>query len=97
MLIAPLSANTLAKISSGLCDNLITLVCRAWNMKLEQNKLKFPIFICPAMNTYMWDHPITQKQLEILSDWGFTQIGPISKKLMCNEIGNGAMAEIPHI
>lgn len=38
LLIAPLSANTLAKISNGICDNLLTLVCRAWPMQLEDNK-----------------------------------------------------------
>jgi phosphopantothenoylcysteine decarboxylase len=78
MLIAPLSANTLAKISTGICDNLITLVCRCWDMKTQENPLKLeeecinkrnqnklikPIIVCPAMNTMMWEHPITSKQL----------------------------------
>ena len=77
MLIAPLSANTLAKISQGLSDNLLTLVCRAWKMEKQENQLLSPIFVCPAMNTYMWDHPITKKQLDVLAEWGFEQIGPI--------------------
>jgi phosphopantothenoylcysteine decarboxylase len=88
-LIAPLSANTLAKLSNGLCDNLLTLICRAWPMgKCEKgesnsNKLKKSIIICPSMNTYMWDHPITEIQLTTLKNWGYEIIGPISKKMMC--------------
>ena len=75
MIIAPLSANTLAKIVNGFCDTLVTLVCRCWNMNLKENvpnekeniekenlvakKLVNPLIVCPAMNTMMWDHPIT--------------------------------------
>lgn len=77
MLIAPLSANSLAKIANGLSDNLVTLVCRAWYMKQENGCLIKPIFVCPAMNTFMWDHPLTNEQLSILRGWGFQQIGPI--------------------
>jgi len=40
MIIAPLSANTLAKIATGMCDNLITLVCRCWNMKIHEKIYK---------------------------------------------------------
>ena len=68
MVIAPLSANTLAKIASGICDNLVTLVCRCWDMKTRpidnqqansQKYLEKPIIVAPAMNTLMWEHPIT--------------------------------------
>jgi len=55
-LIAPLTANTLAKISNGIADNLLTCIFRAWNM----NK---PIVLAPAMNTNMWKHPITKKNI----------------------------------
>ena len=66
-LIAPLSANSLAKISNGLCDNLLTLVCRCWDMrKDESERLRIPLIVCPAMNSLMWDHPITMKQIEVL-------------------------------
>lgn len=47
MLIAPLDANTLAKIANGLCDNLLTSIVRAWDPKK-------PLYFAPAMNTYMW-------------------------------------------
>jgi len=86
MIIAPLSANTLAKIANGLCDNLLTCIVRAWDFKK-------PLLLAPAMNTYMWKNPLTKKQLEICVDLGFTIVPPISKKLACGDVGEGAMAE----
>ena len=59
-LVAPLSANTLAKLAHGLADNLLTSTLRAWD-------LTKPVLIAPAMNTFMWDHPATSQQLDILS------------------------------
>lgn len=54
--IAPLDANTMAKIANGICDNLLTCVARAWtNMK--------PVIFCPAMNFNMWQHPTTAPQV----------------------------------
>ena len=75
-MIAPLSANTLAKLANGLADNLLTSVTRAWDFK----KMK-PILIAPAMNTMMWEHPVTNQHLETLSNWGYTIVPPISKTL----------------
>ncbi|CAG8482320.1 7631_t:CDS:2 [Diversispora eburnea] len=87
-IIAPLDANTLGKIANGLCDNLITCILRAWD-------LKRPVIVCPAMNTYMWEHPFTSKHLRVLSDQlGFQIISPVSKKLACGDTGIGAMAEV---
>ena len=80
MIIAPLSANTLAKIANGLCDNLLTCIVRAWDFKK-------PLLLAPAMNTYMWKNPLTKKQLEICVDLGFTIVPPISKKLACGDVG----------
>ena len=45
------------------------------------------------MNTLMWEHPITDTQINILKSWGYKEIPPISKILMCNDKGKGAMAE----
>jgi phosphopantothenoylcysteine decarboxylase len=95
LLIAPLDANTLGKITNGLCDNLLTSVLRAWD--IENIKLK-PIVICPAMNTCMYKHPITKKQLDFLiEELGFTVIDSISKLLMCQDVGIGAMASVETI
>lgn len=84
MLIAPIDANTLAKMASGICDNLLLCVTRAWDFEK-------PLFFCPAMNTRMWDHPITKNHIETLKSWGHFEIKCISKKLMCGDTGLGAM------
>ncbi|XP_063535955.1 phosphopantothenoylcysteine decarboxylase [Cydia strobilella] len=90
MVIAPLDANTLAKMAQGICDNLLTCTTRAWDMSK-------PLLFCPAMNTRMWEHPITSKQVQVLTEWGHIQIHPISKTLMCGDTGIGAMAEVQTI
>jgi len=86
LIIAPLDANTLAKLSNGICDNLLTSVCRAWDFEK-------PIIFAPAMNTFMWEHPITSTQVNTLKTWGYKEIPPIEKVLMCKDVGKGAMAE----
>ena len=73
-IIASLSANSLAKLSNGIADNLLTSVMRAWDFSK-------PCLIAPAMNTAMWEHPATNQQLTILRTWGYTIIPPISKTL----------------
>lgn len=90
LVIAPLDANTLAKLSNGLCDNLLTSIVRAWD-------LSKPLFFCPAMNTRMYEHPLTSKQIEILKSFGYNEIPCISKMLMCGDSGQGAMAEVDSI
>eukprot|EP00729_Bicosta_minor_P017841 gene17841-30952_t len=88
--IAPLDANTLAKLSAGMSDNLLTCVARAWDFSK-------PILVCPAMNTAMWDHPVTASSLKTLESWGYSQVAPISKTLACGDVGCGAMAEVQTI
>ncbi|XP_040269721.1 phosphopantothenoylcysteine decarboxylase isoform X1 [Bufo bufo] len=90
MILAPLDANTLGKISSGICDNLVTCIVRAWD-------LQKPLLFCPAMNTSMWDHPITAEQIERLHSFGYIEIACIEKTLMCGDKGLGAMAEVSTI
>ncbi|XP_034476772.1 phosphopantothenoylcysteine decarboxylase [Drosophila innubila] len=90
LLIAPLSANSLAKIATGICDNILMCVVRAWD-------LQKPLMFAPAMNTRMYDHPITREQIDKLVSWGYKEIPCISKTLMCGDTGNGAMAEVPTI
>ena len=55
LVVAPLSANTMAKFANGLADNLLSCTFRAWDFK---NKSK-PVIIAPSMNTCMYEHPIT--------------------------------------
>ena len=92
LLIAPLDANTLGKLANGMCDNLLTCVARAWDLTSMQTR---PVLICPAMNTFMYQHPITSKQLYILvEDFGFTLIECVEKRLVCGDVGMGAMASL---
>jgi len=88
-LVAPLDANTLAKFVNGLCDNCLTCVWRAWDRSR-------PVVVAPAMNTHMWEHPLTQRQLEALSidTPRIRVIGPQVKELACGDVGTGGMAEI---
>lgn len=126
--IAPLDANTLGKIASGICDNLLvrcpmfstgcgrqvlqqvlcrtpgsivtqrdvmggvddshnifvlnwqTCVVRAWDSSA-------PLLFCPAMNTAMWKHPVTARQIDSLKDFGYVEIPCIAKKLVCGDEG----------
>ncbi|VBB76385.1 Putative Phosphopantothenoylcysteine decarboxylase [Podospora comata] len=71
LVIAPLSANTLAKIVNGMSDNLLTSVIRAWDTDGSIDLKKKYIAVAPAMNSAMWRHPITAKQIRTLrEDWG---------------------------
>ena len=97
LVIAPCSANTLAKLANGLCDDLLSCIVRAWDFKDPNKRL----IIAPAMNTMMWESPFTQKHLETLVELGggtmddqkrVQIIGPVEKTLACGDVGNGAMA-----
>jgi phosphopantothenoylcysteine decarboxylase len=59
--VAPLDANTLAKLAAGLADNCLTCVWRAWDTAR-------PVVLAPAMNTLMWEHPLTARHLRQLAD-----------------------------
>ncbi|KAJ1604772.1 putative flavoprotein [Cryptosporidium canis] len=148
-IILPLTANTLGKLSNGLCDNILlspyvwvfgrhaessawicqipishreyqdaaepyptrqsweipphdynnssqsltfpqTNIARAWDFKK-------PIIVCPAMNNFMWEHPITLRQIETIQSFGYKVVLPIEKKLACGEFGMGGMQEIDRI
>lgn len=72
LVVAPLSANSLAKIANGICDSLLTNLIRAWDTSgLVDGGKKKRILVFPAMNAAMWLQPITAKQIRILEeDWG---------------------------
>jgi len=92
LLIAPLTANTLAKIACGMADNLVTSVVRAWDREK-------PILLAPAMNTLMWDNEFTKEHLaKIQRLFSWTEIiSPVEKLLACGDKGMGAMAPIETI
>ncbi|KAG8652214.1 phosphopantothenoylcysteine decarboxylase [Manihot esculenta] len=86
MVIAPLSANTLGKIAGGLCDNLLTCIVRAWDYSK-------PIFVAPAMHTFMWTNFFTERHLMSLDEQGISLIAPVTRRLASGDYGTGAMAE----
>jgi len=88
LLVAPLDANTLAKLAGGLCDNLLTCIVRAWDTAK-------PLLVAPAMNTHMWEHPHTVRHLAVLASLRYIVVPPIVKTLACGDTGAGAMAEVP--
>ena len=101
LVIAPLSANTLAKVSCGFADNLLTSVIRAWDTN-PLNPERARIVVAPAMNSCMWDHPITAKQIYVLEEeWGvkggnpdkgwIEVLRPQEKMLACGDFGQGGM------
>lgn len=63
---------------------------RAW-------ELSKPLIFCPAMNTKMYDHPLTRKQIDVLMGWGYKMIPVVEKTLVCGDKGLGAMAEVETI
>ena len=90
LVIAPLTANTLAKMTYGLCDNLLTSIYRAWDWTKE-------VVVAPAMNTMMWTNNPTFDQIHKLQGRGVKVVPPIKKELACGDTGEGAMAEIRNI
>lgn len=88
ILIAPASANTIARIAHGLADNLLstlTLASRA------------PVVLCPAMNPRMYSHPATQQNISQLKSLGYQVVDPASGLMACKEIGEGRLVEWPDI
>lgn len=89
-IVAPASANTLAKLANGLADNLVTATALALPSDL-------PKLVAPAMNTKMYDNPLTQRNLSILKEVGYQEIEPRSSQLACGDIGRGALADLSTI
>src|SRR5688500_12619614 len=84
LLIAPLTANTMAKLAHGLADDVLTEAALAH---------RGPFLVAPAMNTRMWEHPATQANLELLRERGVLVVGPDEGELAEGEVGAGRMAQ----
>ncbi len=85
VLLAPVTANLLARLAHGLADDMLTstvLACRC------------PILVAPAMNTRMWEHPATQRNLAAVQALGYEIVPPESGWLACRERGPGRMADV---
>ena len=86
-IVAPASANTIAKLAHGIADNIVTATALA--LPTETPKV-----IAPAMNTKMYDNPLTQRNLQTLQEVGYQEIEPRSSRLACGDVGRGALAEL---
>ena len=87
MLIAPCTANVMAKIAHGISDDLLT------NLVLARDPAKCPLAIAPAMNVQMWSNPATQRNLAQIRADGIHIFGPANGEQACGEIGDGRMIE----
>ncbi|MBV95756.1 Phosphopantothenoylcysteine decarboxylase, partial [Eschrichtius robustus] len=113
MLVAPLDANTLGKVASGICDNLLFMGCpqhalllvslpspvacppylclptrtwiSTWTCVIRAWDRSKPLLFCPAMNTAMWEHPVTEQQVGQLKAFGYVEIPCVVKKLVCGD------------
>ncbi len=88
IVIAPVTANTLAKLAHGLADNLLTATV------LDS---RAPLLLAPAMETHMWEHPATQENVRVLKARGVHFVGPEVGHLASGAEGVGRMAEVPTI
>ena len=84
ILVEPATANTISKLAQGSAEDLASTVI------LASNK---PIFLVPAMNVRMWEHPSTKNNLEILKNYSYKIIGPEIGEMACGEYGEGKMTE----
>lgn len=87
MLIAPCTANVMAKIAHGMSDDLLS------NLVLARDRGACPLAIAPAMNVQMWDNPATQRNLAQITQDGIHVFGPAHGDQACGEIGAGRMLE----
>ena len=84
MLVAPATANVIAKVATGICDELVSLmVCAS----------ACPVVFAPAMNTRMWDNPICKENVAKLTKLGYRFVGPEEGWLACRNVGKGRMSE----
>ena len=84
ILVAPASADFLAKLATGLADDLLSTLCLARDC---------PLMVAPAMNRQMWEHPATRRNLAALKQDGVTVLGPASGDQACGQTGMGRMEE----
>ena len=86
MVVAPATADIIAKFACGIADDLISTTALAVTGQC-------PILIAPAMNTRMWDAPVTQENVQKLRSWNYEFAGPAEGNLACGTTGTGRMIE----
>lgn len=88
ILVAPATANTIAKLANGIADNMITTTLLAATA---------PVWIAPAMNVHMYDHPAVKKNISILASYNYKFIEPSEGYLACGYVGKGRLEEPENI
>ena len=88
LVVAPASADILARMANGLASDLATTALLATNK---------PVMVAPAMNVRMWEHAATQANIDILRSRGVACIGPVEGNMACSEYGYGRMSEVEDI
>ena len=88
LLIAPATANILAKMAHGLADDALSTFCLSH---------EGTVIVAPAMNPRMWRHPSTQANVRTLQERGVRFVGPVEGHVACGEAGLGRMAEVDEI
>jgi phosphopantothenoylcysteine decarboxylase/phosphopantothenate--cysteine ligase len=84
LLVAPATADMIAKVAHGFCDDLVSVMIAA---------AACPVVFAPAMNNRMWDNPIARENVEKLQKHGYRFIGPEAGWLACRNVGAGRMTE----
>ena len=87
LIVAPASADFIAKVANGLADDLLSLLCLARPIE------RVPLLLAPAMNREMWAHPATQRNVACVRADGALVLGPGSGDQACGEVGDGRMLE----
>ncbi|MGB2742458.1 MAG: bifunctional phosphopantothenoylcysteine decarboxylase/phosphopantothenate--cysteine ligase CoaBC [Cognaticolwellia sp.] len=88
ILIAPATADLIAKIAAGMANDLLTTLCLA---------TAAPVAVAPAMNQQMWHNHATQKNISTLASWGYKIFGPGAGEQACGDIGLGRMLEVSEL
>ena len=86
-LILPATANIIGKIANGIADDMLSTTVMA---------TRAPVVIAPAMNTFMYENPIVQKNINLLKEYGYHFVEPLSGRLACGDVGKGKM-ESPEV
>ena len=85
VVVAPATANIIAKMANGICDDLLsTTLCVCWNK---------PVLVVPAMNSNMWENPAVQRNVKAVKEMGFELAGPEEGRLASGAEGVGRMSE----
>lgn len=88
ILVAPASADSMARIGAGMANDLLTTLCLA---------RRCPLVLAPAMNQAMWSNPATQVNLDKIASLGIMCLGPASGSQACGDVGLGRMLEVPEL